>query len=106
MTEFFWSHSPKNYLRLRYEDFIKNPELFLARILALTGESNVPIPSINENQLEIKANHTVSGNPVRFNSGTVTLRLDDEWRSKMKRSQTLIVDSIAWPLLGRYGYAV
>jgi hypothetical protein len=105
MTEHFWSHSPESYLLLRYEDFIQKPELFLGRILLLIGENNLSLPAINKNQLEIAGNHTVSGNPVRFSSGTVTLRLDDEWRSQMKRSHRLIVDSIAWPLLGRYGYA-
>jgi hypothetical protein len=106
MTEYFWKDSYERYLMLRYEDFIENPLLSIEKILNLTGEKDLSLPVINKSQLEVMENHTVSGNPVRFSSGTVTLRVDDEWRSQIRRSHRLTVELLAWPLLVRYGYAV
>lgn len=49
-------------------------------------------------------NHIVAGNPSRFTTGSVTLRVDDEWRSRLPRRDQLLVQLATGPLMMRYGY--
>jgi hypothetical protein len=49
--------------------------------------------------------HTVAGNPVRMQSGPVTLRVDDAWRGAMSARDRRLVTLLTFPLLARYGYA-
>lgn len=89
-----------NYLRLRYEDLIASPADAVESILRLgpgtagTGDAPVRVPVA----------HTVSGNPMRFEQGDLTLRLDDEWRQAMPRQDRRLVTALTAPLLLRYGY--
>jgi hypothetical protein len=46
----------------------------------------------------------VAGNPNRFKTGQVTIRLDDEWTRRMPRTRRLVVRALLWPFLLRYGY--
>jgi hypothetical protein len=48
--------------------------------------------------------HTASGNPMRFTTGPVPIRLDDKWRSAMLPSNRRTVTALTFPLLQRYGY--
>jgi hypothetical protein len=48
--------------------------------------------------------HTADGNPVRFATGAVPLREDDEWRRHLPSRDRLSVGAITAPLLLRYGY--
>lgn len=100
------SKASESYSRVRYEDFVKNPSAELAKILApfdwVTGES----AKLTAGQILLEPSHTVSGNPMRFNSGPLTIRLDDEWRVRMSRGDRRAVVAMTWPLLARYGYPV
>jgi hypothetical protein len=49
-------------------------------------------------------NHTVLGNPMRFDQGEVVIRRDDRWRTQMVPADRRIVTRRTWPLLLRYGY--
>lgn len=103
MAEAFWKKQSSRYLRLRYEDFVVNPRENLACILNFVEEEAFSLPA-RGHLVNIGVNHTVGGNPSRFKTGAVELRLDDEWRTKMKRLDEKIVSSITWPLRTRYGY--
>ncbi|MGH3320780.1 MAG: sulfotransferase [Streptosporangiaceae bacterium] len=48
--------------------------------------------------------HTVSGNPMRFETGRVALRVDDAWRSRLPTLDRGLVTALTLPLLARYGY--
>lgn len=48
--------------------------------------------------------HALSGNPMRFQQGDISLRVDDEWRTSMSRPSRMLVSAATWPLLRRYGY--
>jgi hypothetical protein len=102
--ETLWQHIPGRYLRLRYEDFIDKPQDAIGRILSLVDEKPTFLPFIDERKIELRTNHTVSGNPNRFQTGTVELSPDDEWKKRMTRSERVIVSLLTWPLLLRYGY--
>jgi hypothetical protein len=76
----------------------------MERILDLVGERKADLSFIKQGLVELDTNHTVSGNPSRFQTGSIELRLDGEWKEKMKRSDKAIVTILTWPLLLRYGY--
>ena len=104
MTDLVWGGSPDHYLLLRYEDFVRQPRRSVARITALVGEPGATLPFRDETTAELGINHTVSGNPNRFQTGPVPIRADDEWRSKMKPRDKLFVHSLTWPWMLKYGY--
>lgn len=91
-------------MTVRYEDFILNPAGILSEILALAGEKGRRIPLAGDNMVYLRVNHTVSGNPMRFQNGPVELRLDDEWRTSMRPADKRTVTALTWPLLLKYGY--
>jgi hypothetical protein len=94
--------------RVRYEDLVADPRAELARI---TGELELPAagatPAFLAGQAaELPASHAISGNPMRFTSGNVELRADDEWRTAMSRPLRATITAATWPLLLRYGYPI
>ena len=97
-------HHQNRYLRLHYENFIDRPQEAIRHILELVQERTPKLPFVGDHEVELGIHHTVSGNPNRFQSGVVKLRPDNEWQTRMKRRDRLIVTVITWPLLLRYGY--
>lgn len=92
------------YLRVRYEDLITAPRATLTLILALVGRRETELRFVHDGAVSMRAVHGILGNPNRFDRGLVKLRIDDEWRKKLKRSQMLLVSVLTSPLLIRYGY--
>ena len=104
-AEMFLRQKPERYMRLRYEDFIDNPRKSVVAIMNLLAEEPINLPFTSTHTVELsQANHSVFGNPVRFQNGLVTLRLDNKWQAKMNRSQKLAVTALTWPLRLKYGY--
>lgn len=93
--------------RLRYEDWVEDPGRALAGIRRFAGLS-VPAASArgdDPSRVTLESSHTCSGNPMRFTRGPVQLRNDDRWRRELSRRDALVVTSLTWPLLRRYGYS-
>jgi hypothetical protein len=93
------------FLRVRYEDILTRPASSLKRILAFAGEPGAT-PSVHDHVAKFRPNHTVSGNPSRFSTGEIELRLDEEWRSAMGTAPWCAATAISLPSLRRYGYAI
>ena len=55
-------------------------------------------------RVELKENHTVAGNPIRFTRGPLEIRADAEWQALMPARQRAVVTGLTWPLLWRYGF--
>lgn len=70
------------YVRIRYEDFARAPAATIDRILAFLGESRNIDPLLLSGELRLGVNHTVSGNPLRYERGRVTIEPDMEWREE------------------------
>jgi hypothetical protein len=96
--------APNRYLRITYEDFIREPVAQLEGIMAFLDIDIDSFPFVYDHELILRPNHSVSGNPSRFATGTVKLRADDEWRRRMHARHKRLVTLLSWPLSHRYGY--
>jgi hypothetical protein len=99
-----WRRNPRRYMRLRYEDFVADPQSAVRNILHFLGEEEAKLPFLNEREVLLDAPHTFSGNPDRFQSGVVEIKSDESWRHKMGLVQKATVTSLTWPGLLRYRY--
>lgn len=70
----------------------------------MVGESFTPVYAKTPTRVILGAHHTVHGNPVRFSTGSVELRLDDEWSRKLPPTVRRIMTVLTFPLLFKYGY--
>jgi hypothetical protein len=91
------------YLRVRYEDIVREPARALNEILAFAG-SSATAPITAGNTVELGVNHTVTGNPDRFLRGTVTVAPRPHRLSSNERLRSAVSIAAAAPLALRYGY--
>lgn len=103
-SEALWKGSSGRYMRLRYEDFVEEPQRAVKAILGMLREDIYRLPFVGERDVELKVGHTVAGNPNRFQAGLVRIRADDAWTSRMKFRDRTLVTLLTLPLLARYGY--
>jgi hypothetical protein len=97
-------HHPRDSVFVRYEDFIADPASSVGALLRLCGADPAANP-VRGNVVDLHANHTVTGNPDRFRTGSTVIRdTDDAWRHGLPVSAKLAVLALSWPLLRRYGY--
>lgn len=93
-----------DYRRVHYEDFVADPVAALRPALAMIGVAPAALDGIEGRRLHLTANHTVSGNPMRFAVGEVEVRLDREWRDRMRPADRRLLTALTFPSLLRYGY--
>lgn len=103
-AEALFGHGNTFYARVRYEDFAAEPRKTLDVALQRLDLEQLPAGIIENGYAKLEATHTVSGNPSRFSTGSVALRVDDEWRSALESKDARLVTSLTFPLLARYGY--
>ncbi|GAA1619904.1 glycosyltransferase [Catellatospora bangladeshensis] len=104
-----WAGVPT--LRLRYEDVVAQPGDGLRRIREFAGLGpggldflSDPAPGAELPVAQLETTHTVAGNPMRFTTGRVELRLDAAWRGKLAARKRRVLSLITWPGRVRYGY--
>lgn len=103
-TEMLLRQVPRSrWLRMRYEDFSRDPRAAVEAIMGLLGES-ATVPFETDNTVRLLPNHIVAGNPSRFTTGSVRIRADEEWRVGMRRRDQVLVELVTKPLMLRYGY--
>jgi hypothetical protein len=88
-----------SYQSVSYEDLVNHPGQTVSSIMAHIGKRGHKLDFMNERTVYLKANHSVSGNPSRFNQGAIEIRVDNEWKEKMTRSQIVLVTSLTFPFL-------
>lgn len=91
-------------MRMRYEEWVAGPDIALRRVLAFVGLSPRGTDQVGPTWVDIPAAHTCSGNPMRFHTGRVQVRQDDEWRRHLTNRSRLLVTALTGPLLAGYGY--
>jgi hypothetical protein len=91
---------------IRYEDLIRRPMSTVRRVFDVAGlsVSDQDVGWLREGWVPIEAEHTIAGNPMRFQHGRMPLRLDEKWRHSMERRDRYVVSAVTSPLLLRYGY--
>lgn len=95
---------PDRSMLLRYEDFIADPSGTIDRLLELCGVEAAN-PLAGGRTVELHTNHTVTGNPDRFETGSTLIRpTDSSWRSKLSKRAKLAAVTLSWPQFHRYGY--
>lgn len=102
-SEIFQKHLKKKYMRLRYEDFIGSPQETIKHIIKFVNETAQDLPFYGDHEVKLNVNHSIYGNPNRFQTGFLKLKLDDEWQV-MKKKDQLIVGLLTWPYMIKYGY--
>jgi len=105
-AEVLWNRrgSKTRYLRVRYEDFARNPDKGLRTVLDFLGlQSDLHLIS-GPADVTLRATHSVSGNPDRMKTESIEIKIDDEWRSRMAWHQKGQAVLLTWPLLLRYSY--
>ncbi len=95
---------PERSLFLRYETFIADPARTIDALLRLCGEDGAANP-LRGRTIELHTNHTVTGNPDRFQTGASVIRdRDDSWTTGLSMRARLAAVALSWPLFRRYGY--
>lgn len=101
-----WRSSAPRVLRVRYEDFVREPQAIMSEVVASLGLDPKGLPFKDDETVTLAPTHSVAGNPNRHETGAVTLRSDDEWRRSMPTSQRTVVTLVTLPGLLRFGYPV
>jgi hypothetical protein len=97
--------SPAAYRVLRYEDFIADPKGFAREAALFMDEDPGSLSHIEDNAVRIAPAHLAAGNPNRFESGRIAIRLDVEWRDKLPRRDQALVALVSHARMRQYGYA-
>jgi hypothetical protein len=90
---------------VRYEDFSRDPRAVIADLAGLVGDTT-PLDFLGEHSARLDTTHSVAGNPRRFETGLVSIRVDDEWRTTMPGRDRTVVTALTLPLLLHHGYPV
>jgi hypothetical protein len=94
----FWRGSDR-YLRVAYEDFVRQPRHWTERILEMAGhDTDAGSVFVDDRTVRLNTTHTVAGNPDRLRTGDVSLRLDDEWITAMRRRDRALVSAVTAPV--------
>lgn len=92
-------------LTVRHEDVVADPRAALRRITTWAGlPDDIALPVSSAGVAELTAAHTVSGNPMRFQTGSVPIVADETWRTASSRRDLATVTAITLPLLHHFGY--
>lgn len=91
-------------IRVRYEDFTADPEAVVRRVLALTGDEEVPLAHLDGRRVTLGPNPNVGGNPMKLEAGPITIAQDDAWRRAMPEWDQRLVTGLTAPLLVAYRY--
>lgn len=95
-------------VRVRYEDLVAHPREALADLLSRLGvaDTDEALTHVDDHAVTLAASHGLSGNPSRFQHGTLDLVTDDEWRRSMPPGERRMITTATWPWLRSYGYPV
>jgi hypothetical protein len=92
------------YLRVRYEDMVREPVAVLHRIVSLAARRAPELSFVRDARASVRPQHMLAGNPSKFRTGEVEVSADNEWERRMSRRDWMVVTAIAAPFLLLYGY--
>jgi hypothetical protein len=94
------------YVRLRYEDLAAQPVRGMAAAADFLNKRLSPelMDQLRRAEVDLEVDHTVDGNPMRFEVGAIPIRPDGRWREDMAPRTRRAVTALTAPLLFGYGY--
>lgn len=95
--------SDEKYLRINYNDLIKNNRKALEKISETTGIDLEDIIQKIEHDGTLEPHHTVAGSRIRMKK-TMHLKYDDSWKSEMPFIPKLITTILTFPFLKKFGF--
>ncbi len=96
-------HSREQYCMIKYEELVERPAETLAkldRFLDINFDQQI---EMLRGEADIPLGHQLSGNRLRFQE-KIILRLDVEWRSRLRFQNKLLFWLVDWPWGALYGY--
>ena len=94
-----------SYMLLRYEDLVAHPVEKLQQVLEMVGIPDANLGFLTGNMASLQPSHSISGNPMRFESGVINIRPDTEWKDKIDPKDSRTVMRITRRLRKQYGYS-
>jgi hypothetical protein len=96
-----------SYVRVRYEDLVKDPALIVGQLRSPflpDAESHcMEAGQPDDGDIDLGVIHSISGNAMRFRQGRIPIVEDSDWKAGPRGRRT-IVSAITFPLRWRYGY--
>lgn len=83
--------APERSALLMYEDFAAAPMSTIRAISHFVGEDGDTSSFLDDRTTQLDLNHTLWGNPSRFEVGPVSIRPDDEWRRCVPKWQQAFI---------------
>jgi hypothetical protein len=91
--------------RLHYERLIADPVATVHDLADFLGVDSTTVEQfVTPRCVRVGPAHQISGNHMRFETGELSLRDDDAWRSALHSGDRRLVTALTAPLLVRYGY--
>jgi len=81
-----------------YEQFSSSPRAIVQEILRFADQPAGDLSFISGSSAALATEHSVSGNPVRFESGSIDISVDNEWRSELSAWTELWVGAATAPM--------
>ncbi len=93
----------ERYVRIRYEDLMRDPSGALASLAGVVDHGLEPIGERAARGEAFSTGHTIAGNRVRM-EGEVRLRPREGWRNGLEDRDRRLFRLLAGPVMRRYGY--
>ena len=99
----FQTLMPEAYSLMRYEDFVTDWQTNLVTAAPQYFGQTEGQEGANP---KVHAQHSISGNPSRFNSGEIKLKRDTSWEGNLKTMDTVLIKTLAAKPARQYGYVL
>lgn len=97
-------HGGDRSMLVRYEDFVSRPRRIVEEITEMVGVTPALTPFVTDTSVRLGVHHTVSGNPIRFNTGIVDLRQDNRWVEGLSPLDRAVTTALTLPQMIAYRY--
>jgi hypothetical protein len=96
----------RRFVRVRLEDFIRDPVAETRRLLDLVGAGDADLPFVDGRSVRLPSHHMVEGHASRFDTGVIPIRASTTWERSLSTRRALATSLFASPLQLLYGYPV
>jgi hypothetical protein len=92
------------FVRLRFEDFLRDPVAETRRVAGLVGAREAALPFVDGTAVRLPSHHMIEGHASRFDTGVVGIRANTAWQRRLSTRRELSTVLLALPLQLLYGY--